>query len=59
LAYRLDAHTEVFCVTGIRSQKVSLTGNLSGSIGIDTAQDLLNKLNVASKIKYNFRCVIV
>lgn len=41
---RLDAEVEVLYVTDIRSQKVASTGNLSGSIGIDAAQDLLNKL---------------
>ncbi len=40
----LDVDVEVLYVTDIRSQKVTSTGNLSGSIGIDAAKELLNKL---------------
>lgn len=43
-ASRLRAEVEILYVTDIRSQKVNSTGNLSGSIGIDAAKDLLNKL---------------
>lgn len=43
-APRLNAEVEILYVTDIRSQKVNSTGNLSGSIGIDAAKDLLNKL---------------
>lgn len=44
LAPRLDAAIDVLYVTDIRSQRVASTGNLSGSIGIDAAQELLEKL---------------
>lgn len=44
LAPRLDACVDVLYVTDVRSQKSIETGNLSGSIGIDAAKDLLGKL---------------
>ncbi|NEO27712.1 MAG: universal stress protein [Kamptonema sp. SIO4C4] len=44
LAPRLDACVDVLYVTDVRSQKSIETGNLSGSIGIDAAQSLLEKL---------------
>ena len=44
LANRLEAEVNVLCVTDIRSQQVVSTGNLSGSIGIDASENLLNRL---------------
>ncbi|WP_159783623.1 universal stress protein [Sodalinema gerasimenkoae] len=44
LAHRLAAKVSVLFVTDIRSQQVASTGNLSGSIGIGSSQDLLKKL---------------
>ncbi|TVR14920.1 MAG: universal stress protein [Phormidium sp. GEM2.Bin31] len=44
LAHRLSAEVSVLFVTDIRSQQVASTGNLSGSIGIGSSQDLLKKL---------------
>lgn len=44
LAPRLGADVDILYVTHIRSQKVTSTNNFSGSIGIDAAEELLNKL---------------
>ncbi len=44
LAYRFDACIDVLYVTDLRSQKVALTNNLSGTIGLDASKELLNKL---------------
>ncbi|MFP4221450.1 MAG: universal stress protein [Phormidium sp.] len=44
LAHRLSAEVSVLFVTDIRSQKVTSTGNLSGSIGLGASQELLKKL---------------
>lgn len=44
LAPRLEACINVLYVTDVRSQKVTSTGNFSGSIGIDADRELLNKL---------------
>ncbi|MGK7945823.1 MAG: universal stress protein [Microcystaceae cyanobacterium] len=44
LAPRLQANIDVLNVSDIRSQKIASTGNLSGTIGFDASQDLLNKL---------------
>ena len=44
LAPRLNAATDVLYVTDIRSQKVASMGNWSGSIGFDTANDLLEQI---------------
>lgn len=43
-ATRLSAEVDVLCVTDIRSQRAVSTGNLSGSIGIDASEALLNQL---------------
>lgn len=44
IATKLEAEIDVLCVTDIRSQQVVSTGNLSGSIGIDASENLLNRL---------------
>ena len=41
---RLEAEIDVLCVTDIRGQQAVQTENLSGAIGIDTSQNLLNRL---------------
>lgn len=43
-ATRLDAEIDVLYVTDIRAQQAVQTGNLSGAIGIDTAENLLTRL---------------
>lgn len=43
-ALRLDATVDVLYVTDIRSQKITSTGDFSGSIGLGTSQELLKKL---------------
>lgn len=43
-ATRLKAELDVLCVTDIRSQQAIPTENLSGSIGIDASENLLNRL---------------
>ncbi len=43
-ATRLKAEVNVLCVTDIRSQQAIPTENLSGSIGIDASENLLNRL---------------
>lgn len=43
-ATRLEAEVDVLCVTDIRSQQAIPTENLSGSIGIDASENLLNRL---------------
>ncbi|NJK57755.1 MAG: universal stress protein [Pleurocapsa sp. SU_5_0] len=43
-ATRLKAEVDVLCVTDIRSQQAIPTENLSGSIGIDASENLLNRL---------------
>lgn len=43
-ATQLQAKINVLCVTDVRSQKVASTGNLSGSIGLDASEQLLNEL---------------
>ncbi|MGK7933152.1 MAG: universal stress protein [Microcystaceae cyanobacterium] len=43
-ASRLQATIDILNVSDIRSQKIASTGNLSGSIGLDASQELLNKL---------------
>ena len=43
-ATRLSAEVDVLCVTDIRSQRAVSTGNLSGSIGLDASEVLLNQL---------------
>lgn len=44
LTIQLHTKTNVLFVTDIRSQKVSSTGNFSGSIGMGTSEKLLNEL---------------
>jgi nucleotide-binding universal stress UspA family protein len=44
LAQKLDSQINVLSVTDIRSQQVASTGNLSGSIGLGAAEELLEKL---------------
>jgi nucleotide-binding universal stress UspA family protein len=43
-ADRLKAEVDVLCVTDIRGQQAMSTKNLSGSIGIDASEHLLNRL---------------
>lgn len=43
-ATQIKAQVNVLSVTDIRSQKVSSTGNLSGSIGLGASEQLLNEL---------------
>ncbi|MBD2529337.1 universal stress protein [Nostoc flagelliforme FACHB-838] len=43
-AIQLNAKLNVLFVTDIQSQKVSSTGNLSGSIGLGASENLLNEL---------------
>jgi nucleotide-binding universal stress UspA family protein len=43
-AARLPAHIKVLFVTDIRSQQIISTSNLSGAIGIDASDQLLNQL---------------
>ncbi|MUL38937.1 universal stress protein [Gloeocapsopsis dulcis] len=43
-AIQFKAQINVLSVTDIRSQKVSSTGNLSGSIGLGASEQLLNEL---------------
>ncbi len=43
-ATKIKAQVNVLSVTDIRSQKVSSTGNLSGSIGLGASEQLLNEL---------------
>jgi nucleotide-binding universal stress UspA family protein len=43
-AIQLNAQINVLFVTDIRSQKVSSTGNLSGSIGLGASENLLDEL---------------
>lgn len=43
-ATRLSAEVDVLCVTDIRSQRAVSTANLSGSIGLDASEVLLNQL---------------
>lgn len=43
-ATRLTAEVDVLCVTDLRSQQAIPTENLSGSIGIDASENLLNRL---------------
>lgn len=43
-ATRLAAEVDVLCVTDIRSQRAVPRGNLSGSIGIDASEALLDRL---------------
>lgn len=43
-ANRLQAEIDVLCVTDIRDQQAVQTGNLSGAIGIDSAENLLARL---------------
>ncbi|HEY9767408.1 MAG TPA: universal stress protein [Coleofasciculaceae cyanobacterium] len=43
-ATRLKAEVDVLCVTDIRSQQAIPIENLSGSIGIDASENLLNRL---------------
>lgn len=44
LAHRLDAGVDILHVTDIRSQKAVSTDNLSGTLGLDTSRDLLEKI---------------
>lgn len=43
-ANQLKAEVDVLCVTDIRAQQATSTKNLSGSIGIDASEHLLNRL---------------
>jgi nucleotide-binding universal stress UspA family protein len=43
-ALQFNSKINVLFVTDIRSQKVASTGNLSGSIGLDASEKLLNEL---------------
>ncbi|WP_330219974.1 universal stress protein [Chroogloeocystis siderophila] len=43
-AIQFNAHINVLSVTDIRTQKVTSTGNLSGSIGLGASEQLLNEL---------------
>ena len=43
-ANRLEAEVNVLCVTDIRAQQAVQTGNFSGTIGIDTSENLLARL---------------
>lgn len=43
-AIQFNAYINVLSVTDIRTQKVTFTGNLSGSIGLGASEQLLNEL---------------
>ncbi|MEM9924437.1 MAG: universal stress protein [Cyanobacteria bacterium P01_D01_bin.50] len=43
-AIQFNAQIKVLCITDIRSQQVASTGNLSGSIGFNASEQLLNEL---------------
>ena len=43
-ATNLEAEVDVLCISDLRAQQATSTQNLSGSIGIDASENLLNRL---------------